>query len=121
MTGLRDYLATRADRCPHGWNLDLQGCMDCGLSQKFAGQSATTAAHPTDRAAVEAAIRKLAATGEPFSANSARPLHGVTGPVVGATFTALAKAGVIRRIGYVASTDPGTHAHPVAEWVGRAA
>lgn len=26
--------------------------------------------------------------------------------------------GVIRPIGYVASTDPGTHAHPVRLWQG---
>jgi hypothetical protein len=114
---LDQFLATRSDRCPHGWHLTLQGCTSCGVALKFKGQAIASAAHPDERARVEAAIRTLAATGRPFSANSARPLHGVSGPIVGAAFTAAAKAGLIRRVGYVASTDPGTHAHPVAEWV----
>lgn len=120
MTGLAGWLATREDRCPHGFHV-LQGCTTCGLKAKIRGQSIATTAHPADRAKVEAAIRQLAATGQPFSANQCRPLHGVTGPVVGAAFTAAAKAGLIRRVGYVTSTEPGTHAHPVAEWIGAAA
>jgi hypothetical protein len=77
----------------------------------------TSAAHPTERAAVEAAIRTLAATGRPFSSNDARAIHGVRGPVVGAAFQAAARAGVIKKVGYETSTSPETHAHPVAQWV----
>lgn len=117
MTDLTTHLASLPGRCEHGRHLELQGCSDCGTALKFAGQQRTTTAHPDDRARVEAAVRELAATGRPFSANSARPMHGCTGPVVGAVFSALASEGLIRRVGYVASTDPGTHAHPVAEWV----
>lgn len=113
---LEDYLSAQPDRCAHGYAPN-QGCTDCGVALKFKGQAIASAAHPGDRARVEAAIRTLAATGRPFSSNDARPLHNVAGPVVGAAFTAAAKAGLIRRIGYVASTEPGTHGHPVAEWV----
>lgn len=85
------------------------------------GQAQALAAHPDERARVEAAIRKLAATGREFSANEARGLHGVSGPVVGAAFTAARKAGLIRAVGFTTSTDPGTHAHPVRTWIGVAA
>lgn len=108
-------------RCAHGYHLATQGCLDCGTRAKDAGQARTSAAHPDERAAVDAAIRQLAATGRPFSSNDARPLHNVSGPVVGAAFTAAAKAGLIKRIGYEPSTDPGTHGHPVAIWTGRSA
>lgn len=116
MTGVRDYLAARADRCEHGWHIPSQGCASCGVAFKFAGQSATIAAHPGDRAAVDAAIRQLAARGGEFSSNDARRIHGVSGPVVGAAFSAAAKSGLIVRVGYEPSTEPGTHAHPVAVW-----
>ena len=105
-------------RCVHGYHLKLQGCLDCGARGKASGQARTSAAHPSERAAVDAAIRQLAATGRPFSSNDARPLHNVSGPVVGAAFTAAAKAGLIKRTGYEPSTDPGTHGHPVATWIG---
>lgn len=116
---LADYLATAEGRCQHGYAKVQHPslCACAGIAAKAKGQAITTAAHPAERAKVEAAVRKLAATGRPFSANSARPLHGVSGPVVGAVFSALASEGLIRRVGYVASTEPGTHGHPVAEWV----
>lgn len=44
--------------------------------------------------------------------------HSVTGPVVGAAFTAARKAGLIRAIGFTTSDEPGTHAHPVRTWLG---
>ena len=85
-----------------------------------AGQSLAAAAHPEERARVEAAIRQLAATGQPFSANDARAIHGVKGGVVGATFTALRKEGVIRPCGDETSTSEATHGHRVYRWVGAA-
>jgi hypothetical protein len=110
-------------RCANGYDHHKQpGLCPCpGLAAKAAGQAQATAAHPDERAAVDAAIRQLAATGRPFSSNDARSLHGIKGPVVGAAFSAAAKAGLIRRVGYEASTSPETHAHPVAMWLGRAA
>jgi hypothetical protein len=114
------WLAAREGRCAHGRHLATQGCADCGLAGKAQGQSQATAARPSDAARVEAAIRRLAATGKPFSANDARVIHGVKGGVVGATFTALRKEGVIRAVGDETSTDRGTHGHRIYRWVGAA-
>lgn len=83
-----------------------------------AGQSAAFDARPDDRAKVDAAIRQLAALGQPFSANDAREIHGVKGPVVGAAFTAARKAGLIRAVGFTTSDEAKTHAHPVRVWTG---
>lgn len=111
-------------RCEHGFDIATQHpalCACPGLAAKAEGQSAALAAHPDDRAKVEAAIRQLAATGRPFSANDARTLHGVRGGVVGATFTALRTEGVIRACGDETSTDKGTHGHRIFRWIGVAA
>lgn len=78
--------------------------------------SRTSAAHPDEAARVAAAIKQLAATGRPFSANDARQIHGVRGGVVGATFTALKTTGVIKPVGSETSTDKGTHGKSVALW-----
>jgi len=119
---LQDWLATREDRCPGcGFHPELQGCACEGRRLAARGQAIATAAHPNERAKVEAAIRTLAATGRPFSANDARKIHGVKGGVVGAAFSALRKAGVIRAVGDETSTDEGTHGHRIYQWIGRAA
>lgn len=121
MTTFLASLANRDGRCAHGFHVPTQGCTDCGVALKFAGQSIASAAHPGDRAAVDAAIRELAATRRPFSANDARALHGVKGGVVGAAFTAAHKAGLIRPCGDETSTDAGTHGHRLFRWTGAAA
>jgi hypothetical protein len=41
--------------------------------------------------------------------------------VVGATFTAMRKAGVIKRIGHEPSSAESTHGHEIGQWVGVAA
>ncbi len=118
---LTTSLAAMRGRCVHGWHVETQGCVDCGVALKFAGQSLATAAHPNDRAKVDAAIRQLAATRRPFSANDARRIHGVTGGVVGAAFTAAHKSGLIAPVGDETSTDKGTHGHRIYQWIGTAA
>lgn len=113
-------LEHRANRCAHGFDLATQHphlCPCAGLKAKSAGQSRAAAAHPAELASVEAAIRQAAATGQPFSANSIRAVHGVKGGVVGKAFTNMKNAGVIRQVGTEASTDPGTHAHPIGTWI----
>ena len=103
----------------YGCDAGFTTCVECeraAILGRDAGMARATAAHPDDAARVDAAIRQLAARGGEFSSNDARRLHSVKGPVVGARFNAAAKAGLIRRIGYVRSTEPGTHAHPVALW-----
>lgn len=75
------------------------------------------AATDDDKARIDAAILRVAARGGEFSANDVRPLlDGLTGGIVGARFNALARAGRIVRVGYVASTKGNTHSHPVATW-----
>lgn len=114
-------LDARSDRCTHGYHLETQHpdlCPCAGLAAKAVGMARATSAHPTDAQKVEAAIRQLAATGRPFSANDARLIHGVKGGVVGATFNALRSEGVIRPVGDEVSTDKGTHGHRIFRWVG---
>lgn len=90
-----------------------------GLAAKAVGQARATDAHPDDRARVDAAIRTLAATGRPFSANDARAIHGVKGGVVGAAFGAARRSGLIVPVGDETSSDPGTHAHRIFRWTGQ--
>lgn len=116
------YLATRPDRCAGcQHHVATQGCSCVGRAEKERGQAIATSASLDDAGRVDAAIRLLAATGREFSSNEARGLHGVTGPVVGARFTAARKAGLIRSVGFIESTAESTHAHPVRLWVGTAA
>lgn len=91
------------------------------LAARDEAMARATAAHPDERARVEAAIRQLAATGRPFSANDARAIHGAKGGVVGAVFNALRTEGLIVPVGAETSTDRGTHGKSVAKWVGVAA
>jgi hypothetical protein len=120
------WLATFSDRCNGcGMHVETQGCA-CNGTLKFAlaakaqGQAVALAAHPTERSRIEAAIRQLAATGKPFSANDARAIHGATGGVVGATFSALKSEGVIRAVGDETSSKGSTHGHRIFQWIGAA-
>lgn len=65
------------------------------------------------RSVIDQALSAVADRGSPFSANDVRPSPR-RGPVGS---RAAAGRGDIRKVGWVASTDPGTHAHPVAQWV----
>lgn len=71
------------------------------------------------RSVIDQALAAVAARGRTFSANDVRPLlpPGIRPALVGARFMAASRRGEIRKVGWVASTDPGTHAHPVAQWV----
>lgn len=70
------------------------------------------------RRTVDDAIRELVRRGEPFSANTLREQlpPGIPGPLIGARFMAAHRAGLIRRVGDVPSTDPGTHGHRIGLW-----
>lgn len=120
MTALAINLATRADRCPHGFATTQHPalCSCPGISEGAEAMAASLSARPDDAAQVEAVVRRLAASGRPFSANDARQLHGVRGGVVGATFNALRAAGVIEYVGAEPSTDRGTHGKSVGLWQG---
>jgi len=121
MSELGTFLRSRSNRCSGcGYHVETQGCACEGQRLKVAGQSIASAAHPDERAKVDAAIRQLAATGRPFSANDARQIHGVVGGVVGAAFTAARKAGLIRRIGREPSSAKSTHGHEISQWISAA-
>jgi hypothetical protein len=86
-------------------------------------QRATEASRPDAIAAVDQLIARHAKTGQPFSANSIRSQlpEGIRPNAIGGRFRYAASRGLIRPVGYVASTDPRTHGHPVRVWQGRAA
>jgi hypothetical protein len=125
---LDDYLRRQHGRCPdcgvdlkHQAELHVGGCLTTAQRLGVEGMAVASSAAPSDEARVLAAIRQLAATRAPFSANEVRELtDGIRGPVVGAAFSK-AKS-FIRPTGQmVRSTDPRTHGHRISEWVGRAA
>lgn len=75
------------------------------------------------RATIDQALEHVAKTKpDGFSANDVRPLlpPGIRPALVGARFLAASKRGLIRKVGFVASSDPGTHAHPIALWTATA-
>lgn len=96
---------------------EMAAAISRALDARDRGMAVAVIAHPDEASRVAAAIRRLAASGRPFSANDARSLHGVRGGVVGATFTALKTAGEIKPVGAETSTDRGTHGKTVALWV----
>lgn len=109
-----------ADRCSGcGFHPESQGCACPGRSLKFDAISRVEAAADPDlRAMVDEEIRRAAAQGKTFSANDFRHmLPDDVGPLMGARFLAAAKAGLIRHVGYEASTKASTHAHDVKTWV----
>lgn len=99
--------------CPPVDGLQLgRQLRDKGMAQ------VTAASDDADRAAIDQAIARAAATGLTFSANDVRQLlpPGIRAPLVGARFMAASRRGDIVKVGFTPSTDPGTHAHPVAIW-----
>ncbi|MEV2274058.1 hypothetical protein AB0I72_00600 [Nocardiopsis sp. NPDC049922] len=91
-----------------------------GVRLRDAGMAAAEEAAGDDVAAIDLLIARAAATGRPFSANDLRG-HlppGVRTAAIGARFAHARRRGVITPVGYVTSTDPGTHAHQVRQWQG---
>lgn len=79
----------------------------------------TEAASDDEITRLDAAIARMAHTGEVFSANDIRSeLEGIRGPLVGARFRAAATSGLIAPVSYTPSTDPRTHHHPIRTWQG---
>jgi hypothetical protein len=65
-------------------------------------------------------IAAWAQKGRPFNANSCRDdmaAAAVPTPVIGRAFADARRRGLIRHTGYVTSTDPGTHARPISQWI----
>ena len=81
---------------------------------------ATAASAPSAIAQLDSLIARYAVTGKPFSSNDLRSQlpAGIKKAAVGARFSHASRQGLIRAVDWVASTDPGTHSHPVRVWQG---
>ena len=85
-------------------------------------QRTTEAADAQDVAVIDQAIDELNRRGEPWSANTLRPLlPEVRQPLIGARIRAAAMRKEMRRVSYEPSTLPSTHSHPIAVWQGMSA
>jgi hypothetical protein len=119
---LREYLAHQPGRCPEcAWHEPTQGhAPDCerGIRLGREAMAATSDAHPSDVALVDRVLGEYIAAGVPFSLNEMRPHLGQVGDrhVIGARVNAAAKAGRIRHVGYVRSTEPRTKGHEIKVW-----
>lgn len=117
-------LAALPGRCGHGYAGPQHPALcDCttAVSLKIRGIRATNDASAQEvKDRVDAAIRRLAATGREFSANDMRAdLAGITGPIVGGRFNAAASAGLIKKSGNrVRSNLASTHSHELLCWIG---
>jgi hypothetical protein len=88
-------------------------------AERDAALTATSEANPNAKRAALLIITDTARRLETFSANTVRvemEIAQVPGPVVGAAFGQAARDGLIRRDGYVPSTQAATHSHPVSQW-----
>lgn len=103
----------------------ITGCTDSGplglllaRQRRDEGMALTTDAHPDDAALVDRVLAERIRLGGEFSLNDLRPaLAGVKKKsVIGARVNAFARSKRIVRTGYVPSTDPATHGHPIASW-----
>lgn len=122
MTATTLGLDHRPDRCQAGYapvqHPQLCSCAHVPALKAAGIAAANDNAAPDVKARIDAAIRRIAASGREFSANDLRAdLAGITGPVVGGRFTALSNAGVISFTGKrVASNLGSTHGHEIKVW-----
>ncbi|XKK40330.1 hypothetical protein HFP72_06565 [Nocardiopsis sp. ARC36] len=91
-----------------------------GERLRDAGMAAAVEAAGDDVVAIDLLIARAAATGQAFSANDLRAYipAGTNTAAIGGRFAHARHRGVIHAVGWVASTDPGTHAHPIRQWQG---
>lgn len=106
-----------------GSDIGQQLTLEDGRRARDVGQQIAT--YSTDVAwvlAADAAIERLAATGDPFTADEVRAMVGPpvgSASAMGPRFTAAAAAGIIRKIGYRQSSSPTRHAGILAVWRGK--
>jgi hypothetical protein len=96
--------------------------LDEGRRHRDEGMAtAVDASHPAARAAIAATIDRLASSGQTFTSDDVRaetqPL-GSSPTLVGAMFAAAARAGTIRRVGFVQTSRPEAHGRHIAVWIG---
>jgi len=126
--------------CQHGTRLrpDGSGCDTCrhaevgqltldgdsaaeGRARRDRGLATTTAspAGQWDASVVLQAIRHLASSGEPFTADDLAPLlHRVGSQVIGAAFRIAARRNLIEPVGYAQSSSPSRHGGLLRVWRG---
>lgn len=92
-----------------------------GAVQRRNAVMALIAGDPRNLPSIKAVVEAIEATvtpGEVFSANDFR--HALPGWVkphtLGPTLGYLRRKGAVQPVGYVPSTDPKTHGHPVRSW-----
>jgi hypothetical protein len=89
-----------------------------GLDAMLAADEAASADW---KAAWDAAIAQLASRPGGFTTDDVRAIAGAPSDhpnAAGARIRAAANSGLIRKVGYRASTRPELHAHPLAVWSG---
>lgn len=95
---------------------DLLDLIETDLREAFAQLDATDRGG-WERSVILTAIEHLADQGRPFSANDVRPLlPEVNTNRIGRCFALAADRGLIEFVGYVRSTDRGTHGKRIATW-----
>lgn len=94
-----------------------------GRALRDDGVSRVDANTPDDwKSAVQMQIAKLAATGQPFTAENVRRVVGdpPNHPnAMGAQFISACRANVIEKVGYVNPARPTRHASVIALWIGK--
>lgn len=97
--------------------------MTTGEELKAAGiaQALDNPTTPPWKVVARQAIDELAARYHPFTAEDVRRMVGdpPTEKVIGAIFNAAARAGVIKRVGFVQTRRPSSHATMTSQWIGR--
>lgn len=112
--GHRSHIAGEPTGC------DNSGPLGTILGRQLAqqGMTRTVDAHPSDAALVDSVLEARIRRGGEFSLNDLRAdLSAVESKsVIGARVNAFARSKRIVRVGYVPSTDPRTHGHPIVQW-----
>lgn len=122
-------METRTTECEHGEPRGPSACALCRrgfIKAKELGQDRAIATKAEWAETAYEALRKLALTGRPFTADDLIAEVGLpTGAVsdkknnaVGALFTKVAKTGLITRIGYTTSSRKSGHATTIGVWRG---
>ena len=92
-----------------------------GIRRRNVGmQIVEDAADVEVRAAIDRAIARLAATGEPFTSDDVRAVdEGFGSPnLLGARINRAARHGEIVRVGFVRTARPEAHGRHVSQWQG---
>jgi hypothetical protein len=122
--GTRNRQHTDAERHPQGTGPTLFDAVTEPDAETLKAAGQAVALHASDvrwKAAAETAIVELARSGREFTAEDVRRRVGVLASspqALGALFSAAAKAGIIRAVGFTVATRPERHGGVLRTWVG---